>query len=143
MFFVALGGWLNRWSVLLLTVTALGAFALAFFVARSGKPGTDAASDLGGRFAPDTRYAVAAIAAALVPAFVWTLYPPTAYDAIDFTVPTAVVLGSEGPGLRRLVRERCDHLASIPMHGHVGSLNVSVAAGIVLFEAIRQRRKKS
>jgi len=78
---------------------------------------------------------------------VWTIglagEAPTAYDAIDFTVPTAVVLGSEGPGLRRLVRERCDHLASIPMHGHVGSLNVSVAAGIVLFEAIRQRRKKS
>ena len=78
---------------------------------------------------------------------VWTIGlagdAPTAYDAIDFTVPTAVVLGSEGPGLRRLVRERCDHLASIPMHGHVGSLNVSVAAGIVLFEAIRQRRKKS
>ena len=78
---------------------------------------------------------------------VWTVglagEAPIAYDAIDFTVPTAVVLGSEGPGLRRLVRERCDHLASIPMHGHVGSLNVSVAAGIVLFEAIRQRRKKS
>jgi 23S rRNA (guanosine2251-2'-O)-methyltransferase len=67
----------------------------------------------------------------------------TAYDAIDFTMPTALVVGAEGPGLRRLVRERCDHLASIPMHGHVGSLNVSVAAGIVLFEAIRQRREKS
>lgn len=62
------------------------------------------------------------------------------YDAIDFTLPTAVVLGAEGPGLRRLVRERCDFLASIPMSGHVGSLNVSVAAGVVLFEAARQRR---
>ena len=78
---------------------------------------------------------------------IWTVglagEAPTAYDAIDFTLPTAVVVGAEGSGLRRLVRERCDHLTSIPMHGHVGSLNVSVAAGIVLFEAIRQRREKS
>jgi 23S rRNA (guanosine2251-2'-O)-methyltransferase len=66
----------------------------------------------------------------------------TAYDAIDFRLPTAVVLGAEESGLRRLVRERCDRLASIPMHGHVGSLNVSVAAGIVLFEALRQRARR-
>jgi len=61
------------------------------------------------------------------------------YDAIDYTLPTAVVVGAEGAGLRRLVRERCDWLVSIPMQGHVQSLNVSVATGIVLFEAVRQR----
>lgn len=63
-----------------------------------------------------------------------------AYDAVDYTVPTAVVLGAEGTGLRRLVKERCDFTASIPMAGQVSSLNVSVAAGVVLFEAARQRR---
>jgi 23S rRNA (guanosine2251-2'-O)-methyltransferase len=76
---------------------------------------------------------------------VWTVGlaagAPTSYDSVDFTLPTAIVLGAEGEGLRRLVRERCDYLASIPMSGHVGSVNVSVAAGVVLFEAVRQRRK--
>ena len=63
----------------------------------------------------------------------------TMYDAIDFSVPSAVVVGAEGSGLRRLVREKCDFTARIPMRGHVSSLNVSVATGIVLFEALRQR----
>ena len=65
----------------------------------------------------------------------------TAYDAIDFTVPTAIVAGAEGTGLRRLVRDACDHVAAIPMAGRVSSLNVSVATAIVLFEAVRQRRR--
>jgi 23S rRNA (guanosine2251-2'-O)-methyltransferase len=63
----------------------------------------------------------------------------TKYHAVDFTLPTALVVGAEGSGLRRLVRERCDWTVAIPMHGHVGSLNVSVATGIALFEALRQR----
>ncbi len=61
------------------------------------------------------------------------------WDAIDYRRPIALVLGGEGRGIRRLVREHCDHLVSIPLFGHVGSLNVSVAAGVALYEAVRQR----
>jgi 23S rRNA (guanosine2251-2'-O)-methyltransferase len=74
---------------------------------------------------------------------VWTVgldgEAPNRLDSLDLTLPTAVVLGAEGSGLRRLVRERCDWLAAIPMAGTMQSLNVSVAAGIALFEAVRQR----
>ncbi len=51
----------------------------------------------------------------------------------------AIVMGAEGSGLRRLTREKCDYLMNIPMAGEVSSLNVSVATGICLYEAIRQR----
>jgi hypothetical protein len=61
------------------------------------------------------------------------------YTDVDWTLPSAIVLGAEGTGLRRLVRERCDRLVRIPMQGQVGSLNVSVAAGVVLYEVVRQR----
>jgi 23S rRNA (guanosine2251-2'-O)-methyltransferase len=62
------------------------------------------------------------------------------YDQVDMRLPTALVFGAEGTGLRRLVAETCDRLVSIPMAGVVSSLNVSVAAGVVLFEAVRQRQ---
>jgi len=57
----------------------------------------------------------------------------------DLTGPTAIVMGAEGKGMRRLTREACDHLTYMPMAGEVSSLNVSVATGVILFEAVRQR----
>lgn len=57
----------------------------------------------------------------------------------DLTGPTAIVMGAEGKGMRRLTREHCDNLTFMPMAGEVSSLNVSVATGVILFEAVRQR----
>ncbi len=65
------------------------------------------------------------------------------YDEVDYKMNCAVVLGSEGKGLHDLVGRKCDFLVSIPMLGKVPSLNVSVAAGAVLFEIVRQRRQRS
>lgn len=61
------------------------------------------------------------------------------YTEWDWTVPTALFVGGEATGLHRLVRERCDALVRIPLRGRIESLNVSVAAGIILYEALRQR----
>ena len=63
----------------------------------------------------------------------------TIYD-VDLSGPVALVLGAEGEGMRQLTRKTCDELVSIPMHGAVESLNVSVASGVCLYEALRQRR---
>ena len=57
----------------------------------------------------------------------------------DFTIPMALVVGTEGKGLRRLTKEQCDVLVSVPMLGQVESLNLSVATGVLLYEAVRQR----
>lgn len=74
---------------------------------------------------------------------IWTVgtaddAPSSLYDA-DLPESVAWLLGAEGRGLRRLTRERCDMLVNIPMHGVVGSLNVSVAAGVAMYESVRRR----
>ena len=64
----------------------------------------------------------------------------TNYDEIDYHGKTAIVIGNEGNGMSRLVKESCDFIASIPMRGTINSLNASVATGIIIFEAIKVRR---
>lgn len=72
---------------------------------------------------------------------VGTAVPATApYDQVDYSGPTVIVIGSEGEGLHQRVLDQCDHVVEIPMQGKVASLNASVAAGIILFEVVRQRR---
>lgn len=63
--------------------------------------------------------------------------------AADLTAPIALVVGAEGKGMRRLTREHCDILVSLPLRGHVESLNLSVAAGVLLYEAVRQRQLRT
>lgn len=63
------------------------------------------------------------------------------YDEIDYAGPIAIVVGNEGKGIRRLVKEKCDFLVRIPMYGKIASLNASVAGGLILFEAARQRHR--
>jgi len=64
----------------------------------------------------------------------------TDYQEIDYRGNTAIVIGNEGNGMARLVKENCDFIASIPMNGKVNSLNASVAAGIIIYEAIAKRK---
>ena len=63
------------------------------------------------------------------------------YSKVDFTLPTAIVIGSEGKGLSDLVKKTCDFLASIPMLGKITSLNASIAAALVMYEALKQRSR--
>jgi 23S rRNA (guanosine2251-2'-O)-methyltransferase len=62
------------------------------------------------------------------------------YDSIDYRYPTALIIGSEGFGMSQLVKKNCDYIAAIPMQGKINSLNASVAAGIMIYEVLRQRR---
>lgn len=63
----------------------------------------------------------------------------TRWNSFDLTMPLALVLGSEGKGLKRIIKEKCDYLMAIPMKGHVSSLNVSVAGAILMYEVVKQR----
>ena len=64
------------------------------------------------------------------------------YSSIDYTEPVAVVVGSEGRGLRRLVKEKCDFLVRIPLHGKIESLNASVAGALIMYEGVRARHQE-
>jgi 23S rRNA (guanosine2251-2'-O)-methyltransferase len=132
------------------TVDAAGADGIVLQSRRSAAVGGAAAKASAGAVAHVRIAEVVNIARALdelKELGVWTIGlaggADRTYDSVDFTLPTAIVLGAEGSGLRRLVRERCDWLVAIPMQGHVDSLNVSVAAGVTLFEAARQRRQQA
>ncbi len=67
----------------------------------------------------------------------------TLYHQANLTGPLAIVVGNEGKGIGRLVREHCDLLVKLPMHGHINSLNAAIAGSIALYEALRQREKSS
>ena len=136
----------HNFGAILRTADAAGAHGVIRQTRRSAALGAAASKASAGAIAHVKIADVVNIARALEElkdAGVWTVGlsgdAPARYDQIDLTVPTALVLGAEGTGLRRLVRERCDFLVKIPMLGHLESLNVSVAAGVALFEAIRQR----
>ena len=64
----------------------------------------------------------------------------TDFRAIDYTQSTAIIMGSEAKGMRRLTQKKCDHVVSIPINGEVDSLNVSVSCGVILYEVVRQRQ---
>jgi 23S rRNA (guanosine2251-2'-O)-methyltransferase len=136
-------------GAILRTADAAGVDGVVMQTRRSAALGGAAAKASAGAVAHVKIAQVVNIARAideLKDAGVWTVGladdATTDYDRIDFSMPSAVVVGAEGSGLRRLVREKCDLTARIPMHGHVSSLNVSVATGIVLFEARRQRASR-
>ena len=137
-------------GAILRTADAAGADGVVMQTRRAAALGGAAAKASAGAVAHVKIAHVVNIARAideLKEAGVWTVglagESATTYDTVDLRVPSAIVLGAEGAGLRRLVRERCDFLVSIPMRGHVDSLNVSVAAGVALFEAVRQRKLNS
>ena len=128
------------------TAEAAGVDGLIHQTRRSAPLGATAARASAGALAHLRVAAVVNISRALEElrrAGVWTVGlaedAERPYHRLALPAPIALVIGAEGSGLRRLVRQRCDWLASIPMRGRVSSLNVSVAAGIALFEAVRQR----
>ena len=66
----------------------------------------------------------------------------TPYTQIDYNIPCAVVIGNEGKGIGSLVQKKCDGIISLPMFGKINSLNASVACGVVVYEAVRQRQNE-
>jgi len=128
------------------TAECVGAHAV-FIPTRHAAGLTDAAAKTAAgalEYVPVARVAnIAQLAEEFKQRHIWTVGTAQdgelVYTDWDWTQPCALFLGSEGEGLRRLVRERCDVVVRIPLRGRTESLNVSVAAGVILFEALRQR----
>jgi 23S rRNA (guanosine2251-2'-O)-methyltransferase len=136
-------------GAILRTVDAAGADGVVRQTRHAAKLGGGAAKASAGALAHVPVVEAVNIARALEElkeAGVWTVglagEATQSYETVDFRLPTAIVVGAEETGLRRLVRERCDLVVSLPMRGHVQSLNVSVATGIALYEALRQRQSR-
>jgi 23S rRNA (guanosine2251-2'-O)-methyltransferase len=137
----------HNFGAIIRTIDAVGAHGVVRQTRHSAPLGGAAGKTSAGALAHVKVADVVNVARAveeLKEAGIWTVAlagdAPLTYDKMDFTLPTAIILGAESIGVRRLVRERSDFAARIPLKGHVESLNVSVAAGIVLFEVLRQRQ---
>lgn len=63
------------------------------------------------------------------------------FTEVDYSTPVALVIGSEGKGIRKLVRQKCDFLVKIPLYGKIASLNASVAGALLMYEVVRKRKK--
>ena len=139
----------RNFGAILRTADAAGAGGVVIQSRRSAGPGPEAAKTSAGAIeyvpvavVPNIKHAIGKMKEeGILIVGAESSAPLTVWEA-DLSVPLAVVIGSEGKGLRKTVRENCDIVVSIPLEGKINSLNVSVATGVLLFEILRQRSIK-